>query len=59
MLTSEEWTRGTATPSVVKGLFWFIDGSRAKERTGGWSLWANFGKKAQYLSRRACYSFSG
>jgi len=59
MLTRQEWTRGPGTPPVVKGLVWFTDGSRAKERTGGWILWANFGKKAQYLSRKACYSFSG
>jgi hypothetical protein len=46
MLTREEWTRGPGTLPVVKELVWFTDGSRAKERTGGWSLWANFGKKA-------------
>ena len=34
MLTREEWTRGPGTAPVVKGLVWFTDGSRAKERTG-------------------------
>jgi hypothetical protein len=33
MLTREQWTRGTGTPSVVKGLVWFTDGSRM-EGTG-------------------------
>jgi len=33
MLTREEWTRGTGTPNVVKGLVWFTDGSRMKEGT--------------------------
>ena len=28
MLTREEWTKGTGTPPVVKGLVWFTDGSR-------------------------------
>ena len=34
MLTREEWTRGPGTPPVVKGLFWFTDGSRTTEGTG-------------------------
>jgi len=38
MLTREEWTRGLGTPSVVKGLVWFTDGSRTAEGTGRWSL---------------------
>ena len=25
----------------------------------GWSLWAICGKKAQFFSRKICYSFSG
>jgi len=33
MLTRKEWTRGTGTPPVVKGLVWFTDGSRMKEGT--------------------------
>jgi len=31
MLTREDWTKGTGTPPVVKGLTWFTDGSK----TGG------------------------
>jgi len=34
MLTREEWTRGPRTPSVVKGLVWYTDGSRTAEGTG-------------------------
>ena len=34
MLTREEWTRGPGTPPVVKGVVWFTDGCRMKERTG-------------------------
>jgi len=34
MLTREEWTRGTGTPHVLKGLIWCTDGSRMKEGTG-------------------------
>jgi hypothetical protein len=34
MLTRIEWTRGPGTPPVVKGLIWFRDGCRMKERTG-------------------------
>jgi len=33
MLTMEEWTRGTGTPPVVKGLVWLIDGSKTEEGT--------------------------
>jgi len=33
MLTTEDWTRGTGTPPVVKGLVWFTDGSSMKEGT--------------------------
>ena len=28
MLTREEWTRGPGTPPAVKGLIWFMGGSR-------------------------------
>jgi len=34
MLTRIESTRGTGTPSVAKGLVWFTEGCRMKERTG-------------------------
>jgi hypothetical protein len=33
MLAREEWTRGPGTPPTVKGLVWFIDGSRTAEGT--------------------------
>jgi hypothetical protein len=57
ILTRGKWNRGPWTP-VVKGLILFMDGSRM---TGdrGWSLWAIFGKKAQYLCGKVCCSFSG
>ena len=34
MLTREDWTRGTGTPPVVKGLIWFTDGSRIRRGPG-------------------------
>ena len=34
VLTREEWTRGPGTPSAIKGLVWFTDGSRTTEGTG-------------------------
>jgi len=33
MLAREEWTRGPRTPPMVKGLIWFMDGSRTAEGT--------------------------
>jgi ribonuclease HI len=33
-LTREEWTRGSGTPPAVKGLIWYMDGSRTGEGTG-------------------------
>jgi hypothetical protein len=33
-LTREDWTKGTGTPPVVKGLIWFADGSKMKEGIG-------------------------
>jgi hypothetical protein len=33
VLTREEYTRGRGTPPVVKGLFWFMVGSRIVEGT--------------------------
>jgi hypothetical protein len=33
MLTREDWTKGTGTPPVVKGLIWFTDGSKMKGGT--------------------------
>jgi hypothetical protein len=35
LLTREEWTKGTGTPPVVKGLVWYTDGSKMQDgRTG-------------------------
>jgi hypothetical protein len=28
MLTREDWTKGTGSPPVVKGVFWFRDGTK-------------------------------
>jgi hypothetical protein len=33
MLTREEWTSGPGAPPTVKGLAWFMDGSRTVEGT--------------------------
>ena len=48
MLTMEDWTRGTGTPPVVKGLVWFTDGSRM-EGTGA-------GVYGQSVGRRLSFS---
>jgi hypothetical protein len=34
VLTREEWTRGPGTPTSVKGLIWFTDGSSTAGGTG-------------------------
>ena len=34
MLTRDDWTKATGAPTVVKGLVWFIDGSKMREGTG-------------------------
>jgi hypothetical protein len=34
MRTREDWTKGTGVPPSVKGLLWFVGGSKIKERTG-------------------------
>jgi hypothetical protein len=34
LLTREDWTRGSGSPPEVKGLVWYTDGSKMKERTG-------------------------
>jgi hypothetical protein len=34
MLTREDWTKGTGTPPVVKGLVCFTGGFKVKEGTG-------------------------
>ena len=57
MLTREEKTRELGTPPVVKGLSDLQMGPE-RWRGQGYSLWAIFGKKAQYFSRKECCSFS-
>jgi hypothetical protein len=34
MLAREEWTKGTGTIPMVKGLVWYTDGSKTAEGTG-------------------------
>jgi hypothetical protein len=48
MLTRGEWTRGPGTPAV-KGLIWFMDGSRTAEGTRA----AVYG---QHANRRLSFS---
>jgi len=45
MLTRAEWTRGTGTPPVVKGLIWFTDEARMKEGTGAGAYGQSVGKR--------------
>jgi hypothetical protein len=59
MMNREEWTRGPGTHPIVKGLIWFTNGSRMAEGTGAGFFLAIFRNKAQYLSRKTCYSLSG
>jgi len=49
MLTRKDWTKGTGTPPVVKGLIWFTDGSKMKEGSGA-------GVYGQSVGRRLCFS---
>jgi len=58
MLTREDWTKATDAPPGVKGLVWFTDGTRMREGTWGWSLWAIGRKKAQLFPRQICNSLS-
>jgi hypothetical protein len=37
-LSREDWITGTGTPPIVKGHFWFTDGSQI-ERRPVWVLW--------------------
>jgi len=48
MLTTEDWTKVTGTPPVVKGLVWFTDGSKM-EGTGA-------GVYGQFAGRRLSFS---
>jgi hypothetical protein len=58
MLTREECTTGPGTLPVVKGLVRFKVGPR-QWRGLGWGVWAILRNKAQYPSRKTCYSLSG
>jgi hypothetical protein len=49
VLTREDWTKGTCAPSAVKGLVWFTDGSKVRERTGA-------GVYGQSVGRRLSFS---
>jgi hypothetical protein len=33
MLTREDWTKGTGAPPAVKGLIWFTEGPKMREKT--------------------------
>jgi hypothetical protein len=35
MLTREEWTKGSGSPPVIKGLVWYTDGSRMQGGRAG------------------------
>jgi hypothetical protein len=57
MLTTEDWTRGTGTPPVVKGLIWFTDGSRMKEGTKAEVYGQSVGRRLSFsLGRYATVS---
>jgi hypothetical protein len=49
MLTREDWTRGSGSPSEIKGLVWYTDGSKMKEGTRA-------GVYGQSLKRRLSFS---
>ena len=49
MLIREEWTTGTGAPPAVKGLIWFTEGSKMREKTGT-------GVYGQSVGRRLSFS---
>jgi len=49
MLTRDDWTKGTGTPPVVKGLVCFTSGSKVTEGTGA-------GVYGQFVGRRLSFS---
>jgi hypothetical protein len=49
MLPREDWTKGTGTPPVVKGLVWFTEGSKMREGTRA-------GVYGQSVGRRLSFS---
>jgi hypothetical protein len=58
MLTREDWTKGTGTPPVIKGLIWFTDGSKTKVGTGA-GVYGHSVTRHSFSLGKVCYSFSG
>ena len=57
ILTREDWTKGTGFPPVVKGLNWFTDGSKMKDRTGAGVYEQSVGRRLSFsLGRYASLS---
>jgi hypothetical protein len=56
-LTREDWTKGTGTSTAVKGLIWFIDGSKMREGTRAEVLGQSVRSSA--FLYEGCYSLSG
>jgi hypothetical protein len=52
MLTRDDWTKGTGTSPVVKGLIWFTDGSSMGERVGA-GVYGQSGERRRSLGRYA------
>ena len=48
-LMREDWTKATGDPNAVKGLIWFTDGSKMRERTRA-------GVYGQLVGRRLSFS---
>jgi hypothetical protein len=48
MLTREDWTKGTGTIPVVRGLIWFADGSKLKEGTGAGIYGQSMGRRLSF-----------
>jgi len=58
MLAREDWTKANGAPPRVKRLVWFTDGTRMREGTRAWSLWAICRKNDQLFPRQICNSVS-
>ena len=52
MLTREDWTKATGTPPTVKGLVWFTDGSKMRDRTGAGVYGQSVGRRLSLLLGR-------
>ena len=48
MLTREDWTKGTGTPPVVKGLVWFTVGSKMKKGNGAEFCGQSVGRRLSF-----------